>query len=200
MNIDFFSNVLSFVQVNSYFIIFLLMFIEGPTVTFFAAFLSSLGVFNIYLILLLSIVGNVLPDLIYFLIGRSGKRNSTNHYIHNFLNANKIHKIKEYLKNNPWKTITVIKLTPALPLPGFILAGTTELTLKEFFLCSFIISAIYSSFFVILGFYSGVMFGTISKYVQYSWILIGAIFLFVILVWILFRLFSSKISNRIEKI
>jgi len=194
------ATLLSLMQIHGYWIMFILMFIEGPIITYIAAFAASLGIFNIYYILLLSIFGNTLPDLTYFLIGRIGKHEKVRKYVSSFFNENRIKKIREHLRDNPWKTITVIKITPALPLPGFILSGTTELKLTKFLLCSLIISAIYSISFSVLGFYSGIAFNTIAKYIKYGEFLIVIAILLTIVIWLLFRFLSQKVSEKIEKI
>lgn len=189
-----------FLQIHGYWIMFLLVFIEGPIITYIAAFAASLGIFNIYYVLLLSILGNTLPDLIYFLIGRIGKHEKVKKYVSSFFNENRIKKIREKLRDNPWKTIIVIKITPTLPLPGFILSGTTELKLTKFLFCSLIVSAVYSIFFLILGFYSGLAFSTLARYIRYSEFLMGVAILLTIIIWLLLRFFLSEVSEKIERI
>ncbi|MFA7708469.1 MAG: VTT domain-containing protein [Candidatus Pacearchaeota archaeon] len=194
------ASILSLLQIHGYWIMFALMFIEGPMVTYIAAFIASLGIFNFYYVLILSILGNSLPDLTYFLIGRIGKHEKIRKYAGSLLDKNRIIKIREHLKNHPWKTILVIKLTPALPFPGFILSGTTDLKLTKFIFCSLIISAVYSVFFSFLGFYSGLTFNTLSKYIKYGEILIVILVLLTITIWLLFKFLSQRVSKRIEKI
>jgi membrane protein DedA with SNARE-associated domain len=101
---------------------------------------------------------------------------------------------------NPGKTIAVIKLTPFLPIPGLILAGASNIKLRKFVTYSVIVTVIYALFMVLLGFYSGVAFLTIAKYVKYMEYLIGGTVLLITLVFFLFRFVSKKVSNRIEKI
>jgi membrane protein DedA with SNARE-associated domain len=194
------TGILQFLQIHGYWIMFLLMFIEGPIVTYIAAFAASMRIFNIYYVLILSILGNTLPDLIYFLIGRLGKHEKIRKYLSRFFNETRIKRIREHLRDNPWKTITVIKITPALPFPGFILSGTTELKLSKFLLCSFIVSAVYSIFFSILGFYSGLAFSTIAKYISYGGFLMGIAILALVVIWLLYRFFSKEVSEKIEKV
>ena len=169
-------------------------------VTYVAAFAATLGLFNIYFIFILAILGNTIPDVIYFLIGRMGKATSTKRYVHRFLNEGRIKKIREYLHNNPWKTVTVIKITPAIPLPGFILTGTTDMKFRKFIMYSLVISAIYSAIFVFLGFYSGLAFNTVSKYLEFQALIVVAAALFIVLAWFILKFIFSRISDRIEKI
>jgi membrane-associated protein len=194
------SGLLAFLQTNGYTIMLILMILEGPIVTYVAAFAASLGVFNIYYILVLSLLGNFIGDLGAFLIGRIGKRYSVEKYVSKLISEKRMEKIKDYLKNHTGKTLAVIKLTPPLPVPGLMLAGASGVSFKKFFIYSSIVSVIYSISMVLLGFYSGFAFNTISKYVKYIEFIIGGSILLAIGIYLLFRYLSKQISIRIERI
>jgi|SRR3989344_2070737 len=194
------TGLLAFLQTHGYWIMFFIMIVEGPIVTYVAAFASSLGIFNIYLVLLLSILGNIAGDAFLFFIGRMGKKLAVEKYARRFIGKDRIDRIEKYLKSNPGKTLVVIKLTPPLPVPGLIISGALNIPSKTFFFYSIIISLIYSLLFSILGFYSGVAFDTIANYVKYSEILIGIAVIAVILVWMFLRYIPKKISKRIEEV
>ena len=192
--------ILTFFQTTGYFILFIVMVFEGPIITYIAAFAASLGVFNIFYVLILSFLGNVVGDLMFFFIGRIGKKYVVDRYVHHWLKEGRINKIREYLKNNPGKTIVAIKLTPPLPAPGLILAGASEISLKKFLIYSSIVSAAISIFLTILGFYSGVAFNTIANNFNYIILTVVGAIILTFLVFMLMRYLSKKISNRIEKI
>jgi len=195
------SSALAFLQTQGYFIIFLLITLEGPIITYIAAFAASLGFFNIYAILAVSILGNFVGDIILFGIGRLGRRPVIEKYVSNLLkNHHRIERIKEYLKRNPGKTMTVIKLTPPLPIPGLILAGVSELSFFVFVFYSAIICISYSTFITMLGFYSGMAFTTIMKYFSYGEYIAGVLVLFIVGCWIAVRLLIQRYTKKIEKI
>lgn len=195
------ADVLALLQTHGYWVMFLIMILEGPIVTYVAAFAASLEIFNFYIVLILSILGNVVGDLIYYLIGRFGRKIIVDRYM-NFMHLKKerIEKIEKYLKENVGKTITVVKLTPPLPGPGLILAGVVRIPFGKFMFYSVLVSVIFSLFFTLIGFYSGVAFGTMSKYVKYGQFLIGGVVLLIIGFWLLLKLLIPKISRKIEKI
>jgi len=194
-----FAGVLQFLQTSGYGIMFILMLIEGPVITYIAAFAASLGIFNVFYVLILSFFGNLIGDLIFFFIGRVGKESSVQKYVHKSINDTKMGKLKMYLERNPGKTIAVIKLTPFLPVPGLILTGTTDITLRKFIIYSGLINIVYCLSMVILGFYSGIAFLTIAKYVRYIEYVIGGTILLMVGVYFLIKFISNKVS-RIEKI
>jgi membrane protein DedA with SNARE-associated domain len=195
-----FAGVLQFLQTSGYGIMFILMLIEGPIITYIAAFAASLGIFNIFYVFLLSFLGNTVGDLILFFIGRVSKPTSIEKYEDKRLNSTRMSKLKIYLGENPWKAIAAIKLTPFLPIPGLILTGASNISLRKFIIYSGVINLAYSLFMIILGFYSGVAFLTIAKYVKYIEYLILGTILLVVLIFYIFKFISKKISSRLEKI
>jgi len=176
------------------------MLFEGPVVSYVAAFSASLGIFNIFYVLILSSLGNIVGDVILFYVGRFGKRKSVEKYERDSLNPTKMGKIKGYLKRNPGKTIAAVKLTPFLPIPGLILIGSSDIKFRSFLFYSVLVSVIYCLVVVALGFYSGLAFLTIAKYVKYAEYLIGGAIIIGILTFFLIKFVSRKISNRIQKI
>lgn len=180
----------------SYVLIFLIFIIEGPITNYVAAFAASLGIFNVFIILILAIMGNVIGDLILFFIGRIGKKAVIEKFTKS-LHQEKLQKIKNYLINKPLRAFTIIKITPATPAPGLILAGTLDIKIKKFIFYSLIISTFYSLFFVMLGYYSGTAFNLIFKYFNYGAYIFGGV---IILIIFSYLFFSSKIIANLDKI
>ncbi len=191
--------ILSFIQTQGYFIIFIIMLLEGAIITYVASFASSLGIFNIYLILIISILGSVIADLIYYSIGRFLKNSFLEEKIIKLIKQDKKKEIKEFLKNNLGKTILIIKLVPILPIPGFIIIGNSKSPFKKVILYSVVISLFYSLLFVSLGFFSGLAFNSIYKYIKYSEIIVGAIIILMISSIFILKKILEKISEKIKK-
>jgi membrane protein DedA with SNARE-associated domain len=195
-----FASILQFLQTSGYGIMFILMLIEGPVVTYIAAFAVSLGIFNIFYVFILSFLGNTIGDAVLFFIGRVSKKTTIERYESKSINKTKLNKLKMYLESNPRKTIAVIKLTPFLPIPGLILTGASNINFKKFILYSCVINLIYSLSLITLGFYSGLAFLTIAKVVKYFEYLIAGTIILIVLVVYLVRFISKRVANRIEKI
>ncbi len=194
------ATLLNFLQANGYLIMLILIIIEGPIVTYVAAFAASLGIFNVYYVLIISFVGNIASDLIVFYIGRFGKKFVIDKYVSHWLKEKRIRKIRKYLHENPGKTIAAVKLTPPLPVPGILLIGASEIPTKTFLIYSAIVTFIYSLVMTALGFYSGIYFGAMLKYVKDITYLIGGFVLLVIVIYVLLRDASRAVGKRIEKI
>jgi membrane-associated protein len=184
---------------HGYIIMLLLMFIEGASVTYVAAFISSTGVFNIYMVILISILGFTIEDMVLYFIGKYyGKKILVKH-IYNGSRGKIIKKLISGINKNPGKTITIVKITPVIPVPGIIMIGASDVSLKKFLMYSIPITMIYSLVFAGLGFFSGVTFGAISKDLAKSDYIIAIAVLLVILVWLIIKSISTRLDNKIER-
>lgn len=194
------TTILEFLQTSGYLIMFVIMILEGPIITYVASFAASLDIFNVFYVAILSFLGNVLGDLICFFIGRAGKKLVVKRFVVKTIGKGRMNFLMEYLRKNPGKAITIVKLTPPLPVPGLILSGTSDMSLRKFIFYSSVVSAIYTVFLVFLGFYSGVAFEMIATYVKYIGYLIGGTILIIILVFLIVKFISKRVSNKIEEI
>ena len=160
----------------------LFMTVEGPIVTMIAAFLSSLGYFNVFAVFGLSVLGDVLGDMVLYSIGYFGGQRA-------LLRAEKILKIKESIvekiqekfRTSGAKIIFYVKATTGLCYITFILAGTARMQLTKFVKYSILGGLVWSSFLVIVGYFFGYAAERISQYIKYAGIIIfaGAVLFFI---------------------
>jgi len=55
-----------FLKHYGYWVMLPLMIVEGPVVTLFAAIMASLGAFNVWIVLVFSILGDLIGDAIFY--------------------------------------------------------------------------------------------------------------------------------------
>jgi len=174
-----------FIQLLPYWgypLMLLLMTLEGPIITIISAFLASLGYFNIFIVFSLSVLGDVLGDIVLYFIGYFG-----GHKI--LLKAEKflkikesvIEKLREKFRQNGAKIIFYVKSTTGLCYITFILAGTARMKLSKFVKYSILGGLFWSSFLVIVGYFFGYAAEQISEYIKYAGyiILTGAVMFFI---------------------
>lgn len=194
-----FSSILSFVQTSGYLLIFLLMVIEGPFVTSVAAFASSLGYLNVWIIFLLSLLGDITSDFLYFLMGKILKRSTIEKYLKK-IGINDIKKLEKRMHEHLGKTMLIMKFTPPIGTVGIALAGTLKIPIKRFLLFSFVITLPRTLFFVLFGYYAGIVSSNIMKYFDLSQYILLFVVIFILISYFVFRKISSAISkSRIQK-
>jgi len=64
------STMLAHIPDQGYIIMLIAMTFEGPIVTTLAAFGASLGLFSIFIVFLLSVLGDIIADSFLFYVGR----------------------------------------------------------------------------------------------------------------------------------
>jgi membrane protein DedA with SNARE-associated domain len=74
--------------------------------------------------------------------------------------------------------------------------GASGVPWKRFLLYSISLSVVYSLILTILGFYSGMAFNIVAKYISNSTLIIGMAVLLVIFVLFLVNYVSNKVSKR----
>ena len=189
------ANVVNYLQTYGYIVMFVLMFIEGPIVTYIASFIASQGFFHIYWVLLLSIIGSFLPDVFLFWIGRLGMGSKVLNKKGKLMAV--LREILSHMDKHPGKSIAIIKMVPGVPVPGLILIGKTNIKFLKFVMYILMVGIPYALFFTALGYYSGLTFSQVSKYMRIEGIILIAIlaaFLFFMV-----NKMSPKIAEKLEK-
>src|SRR5512140_1915224 len=111
MDLATFSGAFQWIIAHGYLLMFVIMVVEGPVITAAAAFASALGYFNLYLVFLLSILGNLVPDVIYYAIGYWGRKRLVNKYGHYLgLSDTRILHLENLSEKHAGKALTLIKL------------------------------------------------------------------------------------------
>lgn len=191
-----FTQMLSFVQFHGYFLIFLIMIIEGPIITTAAAFAASLGYFNVWIILLLSFLGDAVGDILAYTIGYFSRRKLVEKYGHFFgINGNVLAKVDSHFKNHLGKTMFLIKMSSVLSVPGLMMAGASRVPLKKYTFWSVVFIIPRAVFFVILGYF----FGVFAKSVLHYYNNIGYYFIALVIGIILIYWIGKKIIDAVIK-
>lgn len=202
MSIDFtnFQQVFQWVLSHGYPLMFLAMCIEGPTVTAAATFGVTLGYFNPFIVFTLSVFGDIIPDAIYYGIGRWGRLSFVKKFGKRFgLNEKKILEMEQHIKYRGGRTVAVLKYTPILSTPGLMLVGALKMEWWKYIWFVFIVTLQKTLTFMALGYFFGRAYD-IGKYIKYGALLP---FVFIIIYFIfafIYKRISQRIAGKIEKL
>lgn len=198
-----FSLILPWVLTHGYLMIFAAIIIGGPIFISAAAFAAALGYFNVYLIFSLAFFGEMAVDTILYLIGyisrvrlrpRDGMAKKLGYYFG--LTDSKILRLGELLSRHAWKALFLIKYSPVIPIPGFIIAGAARLKFKKFFYILFVLSLPKAVFFTVIGYFFGRAYDSLVGYFYYGQYFIIIVILLFIAINYWFSGFSKKISEE----
>jgi membrane protein DedA with SNARE-associated domain len=172
-----------------------LMIIEGPIITIISAMLAKLGAFNIFIVFVLSVAGDMIGDIILYWLGytfgitfvrRVGRYMG--------ITEKMVLKMEKYFEKHGGKTIFTVKATTGLCWATFVAAGIVKMDFKKFVRYSFLGGLAWSGFLVILGYFYGYMWVELKQYIKWAgWIA----FLLAIISIISVQLYKKHQSKKI---
>jgi len=170
-----------------YAILIPLSFLEGPIIAFIAGTLASLGYFNIYVLAVFFLARDVIVDSLCYLLGRFlGKKEMTHRFLHRIhIEEEDIHNIRKMWTKHPGTTMFFGKLSYGVAAGFIVVAGMVEMPFSQFFKWGVLIAIMHYGTLLLLGYFFGSSFGSISgilehlQYVIGGLILLGTIYYFV---------------------
>ena len=196
-----FSGALAWVKSAGYFLMFVAMVIEGPIITSAAAFASALGYFNIFIVFLLSIAGDLVGDYIYYGIGYFGRVKFVEKYGHHVgLTERRLRHMERLIKKHPKKTLAAIKLAPLLPAPGLMMIGATRMSARQYTWLTFIVALPKTLLFLALGYYFGAAYDRFAAVFQNGEYFILAAVVLTVVIFYGYKKLSAVIAVRLEAI
>lgn len=175
---SFLDTIIPFFVQYKYLVILPVAVVEGPVIAIVGGFLISLGYLNYWLTLATLIVGDMIGDSIYYVIGRFGRMSfitKHGHYIG--LTLSRIEKIERHFARHPIKTLFFGKFAHGLASITWVAAGMSRVPYRKFIFTNMLSSAIKSGILLLLGFYYGKAYTTFDQYLGY--IATGVFILFI---------------------
>jgi len=179
-----------------YLIMFILLILEGPIISFIASFLASLGIFDFWIVMFLWFLGNIIGDAGFYFFGYFlGKTPHAKKTVETKM----MQKLEILAKTHFFQYMILVKFIPYLPMVGFSLAGVLKIPLKKFFLISALLSLLWPIVFWVSGYYIGYVNTLIPKTPLGIFVDICMSILLLTLVYIVYQRVTSKLAQNIEK-
>jgi membrane-associated protein len=200
-NIGSFSSTLAWVKRAGYFFIFVAMVIEGPIITAAAAFAAALGYFNIFVIVALAVLGDLVGDVVYYYIGYFGRVRFVEKYGHHVgLTERRLKHLERLIRKHPKKTVTAIKLAPLLATPGLMMIGATRMPVVRYSAMAFLVALPKVALFSFLGFYFGHAYDRFSQIFESGEYFILIAIALTVVAFYAYKKISTAVANRLETI
>jgi membrane protein DedA with SNARE-associated domain len=186
-----------------YLILFPLACLEGPITAFVVGMLVAAGYFNPVVAYIIFIFGDVIPDTVYYALGRYGGR-----YDFVARNAAKLgiatresSVVRALWHDHSAKTMLLSKFAYGLSTPLLISAGLVHMPFRRFLVYSFLISLGQYAVLMTLGYYFSSSFGLVSTTLERVGIGITAAILFAFMYYLFAKYMRSKVflAEREEK-
>ncbi len=189
--------ILPWILANGYVMIFAAIIIGGPIFISAAAFAAALGYLNVYAVFSLAFFGEMAVDVALYLIGYISRSAVVEKFGHYFgLTDERILRLEKLVHLHSWKTLLVIKYSPIIPVPGFVITGAAKLEFKKFFYILSALSLPKAVFFTIIGYFFGKAYDRLAQYFYFGQYLLIAVIIIFIIINYLFAKLSKKISKQ----
>jgi len=189
--IGYFANL---IRLYGYYVLFLLVIIEGPATIFISGFLTSLGLLNPVITYIVIVVADLFGDILYYSAGRWWIKKASNKVLDFFkISTKNFEKFKQNFHKHKGKIMFFGKLSSFLG--GFImyLAGLSDVPFLPFIY----INGFGALFKTLLLLISGYFFGATILQLSSGFDLISTIAL-IVLSLLIFGLYAgiTSFSNR----
>ena len=184
---------------HGYFLFFVAAVLEGPLVTAAAGVAAALGYYSLEIIILLSVLGELVADIVYHTIGYWGRRTLITRYgFHVGLTKERIRSLERLIHRHVGKALVVIKLSPIIPVPGLIMIGSLRVPIKKFIRISLLITLPKSLLFAFLGFYAGRTYERLSGTISSAQNLLALMVLVIVITYFAYQKLTARIAEEIK--
>jgi membrane protein DedA with SNARE-associated domain len=160
------EELLGAVAIYGYPLIFIGFIMGGPLVTTGVSFAASIGYFNIYAIIVLSLIAEPTGDSIYYWIGRFGRRTFIARLATRDSFAARLNTLESLVRTHMVKTIVISKLTPLAPAPSLMAAGIAKIPYRKFIGTCFMVTLPQTFVYVGIGYFFGSAYARVAQTVE----------------------------------
>jgi membrane protein DedA with SNARE-associated domain len=178
-------SIITLLETYKYLIYLPLAIVEGPIVSIIAGFLVTVGVFDMYLIYLFTILGDIIGDSILYILGRWGK--PLKRWFGPFIGVTKerLAHAETYFKERHTRSLFLSKVVHGIGSAGLVAAGMFRVTYVRFVATCLTISLVQSAIFITIGMLFGKAYVQIGQYLNYyvAFASIAAISILIVLIY-----------------
>jgi len=174
------AHVLLLLTKYKYLILLPVAILEGPFASIIVGFLASSGIFNLFVVYLVLVSGDMIGDSFYYGLGRWGSKYLTKHGSRLGITHEKLENAKKYFADYHHKALIISKLAYGVGVSGLVAAGALRINYKKFMKTCFFIAVVQSAFLLVIGFLFGHAYLQIEKYLNiYAKVMIVGVFVLI---------------------
>jgi membrane protein DedA with SNARE-associated domain len=178
------DQIMQWLQIYGYFILFPLVVVEGPIVTVIAGLAVSLGYLNFFIAYLVVVAGDLGGDIIYYVIGRFGREGflkKWGKYIG--LKAEHVIHVEKHFEKHGNKTLFIGKMAYGIGALFLVAAGLAKMAFSKFIFANMTATLLKSLLLVLVGFYFGQAITKINSVFEFLGAISIVIFIAVVLAY-----------------
>lgn len=143
--------------------------VEGPIISILGGFLASTGHLNIFLVYVVVVLGDLIGDTAYYMLGRMGGRSfAQKHGKLVGITEQRLVRLESHFKDHAGKTLVIGKFSHGLGAVVLFAAGMGRVTYPKFAIYNLWSTGLKSLILVIAGYYYGYAYQRINDYFGYA--------------------------------
>ncbi len=137
----------------TYFLLVLLVILEGPSMTLLGAAAAAAGLMKAPLVFLAATVGNLTADSLWYSVGYLGKAEWFSRFQRLGVQPKVIERLKQGMTNHVTKVLLIAKFTLSFMIPTLITAGLLRIPWRRWFPTLFFADTVWTGLLVVVGYY-----------------------------------------------
>jgi len=153
----------------TYFILALLVAIEGPIATLLGAAAASAGLMRPMQVFFFAAAGNLTADSLWYSLGYMGRSEWILHFGRRLgLSESLIDHLKQKMLTHATKFLFLAKLTVSFVIPSLITAGLLRIPMKRWFPALVLAETLWTGSLVLIGYYTTEAIKRVERGVEYA--------------------------------
>lgn len=174
-------------------VLVLMVLVEGPFAILVASSAASTGFLLPIPVFLAASLGNLIADVLWYFLGRSGKLEWILKIRWLKLTPEKLDILTRSVQNNAVKILFIAKVTNGLIVPALIATGLARVKLRRWFPMIFVSNFLITAVFVCLGYFTAMNIMKLQHWLRY--LAMGfSILIIIFLSWYAQHLISRQTS------
>ena len=170
------ETVIALVKLHGIGLLVPLAILEGPIVTVIAAYLASLAYLNIWAVIVVVILGDLLGDIVLYGAGRWGS--GARWMARLGLDEARLQRLTEHFEGKGPRTLLVGKWTHTAGAAVLFAAGVARMNFAAFLFWNTLATIPKSLIFVVIGYSFGHLYNSINDWIGRASVLMGTILIF----------------------
>jgi membrane-associated protein len=191
------QNIILLLTAYKYLFLFPVAVVEGPIITVIAGFLSSLGIFNVFIAYGVLVAGDIAGDVAYYELGYYGRQKFVTRWGRFVgITQERLEQLGKHFDKHASKTLIIGKLSQGIGGAILLAAGMAKVPFRKLVLYDFLPTLPKTLILLLIGYYAGESYVKISSYFDYAAIgTVAAAVIFVVVYFVMRRL-SSKYASK----
>ncbi len=152
----------------TYFLLVVLVIVEGPSMTLLGAAAASAGLMRPALVFVAATIGNLTADSLWYSIGYLGKAEWFSRFSRFGIQPALIERLKRGMTEHVTKILLIAKFTLSFMIPTLVTAGLLRIPWRRWFPTLIFADTVWTGILVVIGYYSIESIKHVERGIEYA--------------------------------